>query len=173
MCLWCYSECISTPGKLKNQPDQGGKNHGRTSPPPPPPLVCVNTQIIAPCLQTLFLPCPFSTSVLKNPPAVLMVLYVGKSNFIFITRSLSLLLWDRGGGAGWSCLATLAVGAGTSPSSDDLFLPRKHGLIYKYCHKIRCIKAWSNEDESTWEVRSESLHESSLNSHASVKRGWE
>ena len=25
MCLWCYSECISTPGKLKNLPDHGGK----------------------------------------------------------------------------------------------------------------------------------------------------
>ncbi len=24
MCLWCYSECISTPGKLKNLPDHGG-----------------------------------------------------------------------------------------------------------------------------------------------------
>ena len=24
MYLWCYSECISTPGKLKNQPDHGG-----------------------------------------------------------------------------------------------------------------------------------------------------
>ena len=34
----------------------------------------------------------------------------------------------------------------------------------------------SNEDESRWELRSESLHESSLNSHAPVKRGeswWE
>ena len=24
MCLWCYSECIYTPGKLKNLPDHGG-----------------------------------------------------------------------------------------------------------------------------------------------------
>ena len=24
VCLWCYSECISTLGKLKNQPDHGG-----------------------------------------------------------------------------------------------------------------------------------------------------
>ncbi len=24
MCLWCYFECISTPGKLKNLPDHGG-----------------------------------------------------------------------------------------------------------------------------------------------------
>ena len=24
MCLWCYSECISTPGKLKNLRDHGG-----------------------------------------------------------------------------------------------------------------------------------------------------
>ena len=24
MCLWCYSECISTPGKLKNLPDHSG-----------------------------------------------------------------------------------------------------------------------------------------------------
>ena len=31
----------------------------------------------------------------------------------------------------------------------------------------------SNEDESRWELRSESLHESSLNSDAPVKRGWE
>ena len=24
MCLWCYSECIYTPGKLKNLPDHSG-----------------------------------------------------------------------------------------------------------------------------------------------------
>ncbi len=24
MCLWCYSECICTPDKLKNLPDHGG-----------------------------------------------------------------------------------------------------------------------------------------------------
>ncbi len=38
------------------------------------------------------------------------------------------------------------------------------------------LKAWSNEDESWWELRSESSHESSLNSHAPVKWGeswWE
>ena len=40
----------------------------------------------------------------------------------------------------------------------------------------RKSKAWLNEDESRWELRSESLHENSLNSHAQVKRGeswWE
>ena len=24
MCLWCYSECVPTPGMLKNLPDHGG-----------------------------------------------------------------------------------------------------------------------------------------------------
>ena len=35
------------------------------------------------------------------------------------------------------------------------------------------IMSWSNEDESWWELRSESLHESFLNYHVLVKRGWE
>ena len=33
--------------------------------------------------------------------------------------------------------------------------------------------SWLNEDESWWELRSESLHESFLNYHVPVKRGWE
>ena len=35
------------------------------------------------------------------------------------------------------------------------------------------IMSWSNEDESWWELRSESLYESFLNYHVLVKRGWE
>ena len=35
------------------------------------------------------------------------------------------------------------------------------------------VMSWSNEDESWWELRSESLYESFLNCHVLVKRGWE
>ena len=35
------------------------------------------------------------------------------------------------------------------------------------------VMFWSNEDESWWELRSESLPESFLNYHVLVKRGWE
>ena len=35
------------------------------------------------------------------------------------------------------------------------------------------IMSWSNEDESWWELRSESLHESFRNYYVLVKRGWE
>ena len=35
------------------------------------------------------------------------------------------------------------------------------------------IMFWSNEDESWWELRSESLYENFLNYHVLVKRGWE
>ena len=35
------------------------------------------------------------------------------------------------------------------------------------------IMSWSNEDESWWELRSESLYERFLNYHVLVKQGWE
>ena len=35
------------------------------------------------------------------------------------------------------------------------------------------LMSWSNEDESWWELRIESLYESFLNSRILVKRGWE
>ena len=35
------------------------------------------------------------------------------------------------------------------------------------------IISWLNEDESWWELRSDSLHESFLNYYVQVKRGWE
>ena len=43
-------------------------------------------------------------------------------------------------------------------------------LFAKILFNLSKLKPWSNEDESRWELRSESLHESFLNSHAPVKR---
>ena len=45
----------------------------------------------------------------------------------------------------------------------------------RVCMRVFLIlMSWSNdEDESWWELRSESLHESFLNYHILVKRGWE
>ncbi len=43
--------------------------------------------------------------------------------------------------------------------------------IFREIFEVLRIKVWSNEDESRLELRSESLHKSSLNSHAPVKRG--
>ena len=44
----------------------------------------------------------------------------------------------------------------------------------KVCMRVfLTIMSWSNEGESWWELRSESLYESFLNCHVLVKRGWE
>ena len=44
----------------------------------------------------------------------------------------------------------------------------------KVCMRVfSTIMSWSNEDESWWELRSESLYENFLNYHVLVKRGWE
>ena len=51
-------------------------------------------------------------------------------------------------------------------------LLKKLGL--RVCMRVfSTIMSWSNEDESWWELRSESLYESFLNYHVLVKRGWE